>query len=74
MARWYRILQPDWHCEAKVAPFCGRLATWEEERTGEQIKRRELAPLRCDEHLPTDAVKVDPDEDEVTEPQRKEIA
>lgn len=70
MGRWYRILQPDWNCEAKVSPFCMKPATWEEERTAEQIAKRELPALRCGDHIPTNAVKVDHEE---TEPQ-KEIA
>lgn len=64
MARWFKIKQPDWHCEARVSPFCGNLAVWEEDRTREQISKRVLAALRCEQHLPSDAIKVDENEAE----------
>lgn len=56
MARWFRIHTPDWSCEHTG---CHDAATWEQDRTPEQIKNRELAELRCDKHLPADAIKLD---------------
>ena len=70
MTKWIRIKEPDWHCEAQVSPFCPRLATWEEERTREQVISRVLPALRCDDHLPSGAIKLDENE---AEPQKEAI-
>lgn len=61
---WIKINDPDWHCEAR-GTGCTKPATWEEDRTPEQIRDRYLPELRCDDHLPSDAVKITQE----TEPQ-----
>lgn len=67
MAKWIRILAPDWLCEARTFPRCDAAATWEEDRTADQISKRLLPALRCDDHLPSDAEKIAEDEPEPME-------
>lgn len=59
MARWIRIETPDWNCTVRGG--CDTPAEWEEDRTKEQIAKRELPALRCERHLPSDADKIEPE-------------
>ena len=65
MSKWIQIKEPDWLCEARTMPRCNTPASWEEERTPEQVRDRYLPELRCDQHLPSDAEKIT----EETQPQ-----
>jgi hypothetical protein len=66
-SRWIRILAPDWLCEVRGG--CDTSAEWEEDRSPEQVRDRVLPLLRCERHLPSDAIKL---EDEA-EPEREAI-
>lgn len=60
LTKWIKIIEPGWNCTVRGG--CNKPATWEEDRTTAQILARELPALRCDEHLPSDAIKLDEDE------------
>lgn len=67
MGRWIRIETPYYNCEVRTYPRCECPAIWEEYRTKEQVRSKYMPELRCEQHLPTGAEKIE------TEP-RKETA